>query len=216
MPAETSTDGLAFLQGKDPASMSLVEIAQELEQVTSWIESQRVRERDARAAYQQVATQVESNIARIRDFAKALVDQQRSRMNSFSGLLGQQPQPEPRAEGRGRSGGGGASSNGVAHHARPGAAPKNLAEAIIAIWSLDKYGRPLTTEEIGAALPEIGYKSDAAPTSLKSSVNQALAKLCRVGRVVRFRADGSRIPIRDTRSRARMYLAATRLPEGEE
>jgi hypothetical protein len=61
----------------------------------------------------------------------------------------------------------------------------------------------------------VGYKTDAAPASLRSSVNQALAKLCRVGTIVRLRADGSVIPPKDKTSRARKYLAATRLPEDQ-
>ena len=84
----------------------------------------------------------------------------------------------------------------------------NIGDAILAIWTLSGYQRPLTTEEIGDALPETGYKSNAAPTSLKSSINQSLAKLCRSGAIIRYRSDGVRISARDTRSRARKYLAS--------
>jgi hypothetical protein len=97
--------------------------------------------------------------------------------------------------------------------ASSGKEPKNLAEAIVSIWTLDRYTEPMTTEEIAEALSDVGYESDAAATSLRSSINQALAKLAKVGRMVKFRADGSQISPKDHSSRARKYLAAIRLPE---
>ncbi len=187
----------------NPAEMSLVEIAEQLQHVTGWIEAHRVREREARQAYQAVVADVESQVAAIRSYAQSLVEQQKKRLSSFDGLLGLTP---PEAPARGAS----ARARSQVE-AKP--TPKNLAEAITAIWSLDKYAEPLTTEEIAAALPEVGYTSDAAPTSLRSSVNQALAKLCLVGRVVRIRADGTRIAIKDKSSRARKYIAATRFAD---
>lgn len=185
---------------KSPSQMSLVEIAEALERVTSWIEAERVKEREARQVYEAVRQQVEARIDQIKAYTQELVRQQHMKMSGFAGLLGQkqevQAPPQPRKP---------------APAVKPGERPKNLAEAIAAIWTLDKYAEPLTTEEIAEALPEVGYTTDAAPTSVKSSVNQALAKLCRVGRVIRLRADGSRIPIKDTTSRARKYIAAFRL-----
>ncbi len=186
---------------KPPSQMSLVEIAEALERVTSWIEAERVKEREARQVYEAVRQQVEARIDQIKTYTQELVRQQHMKMSGFAGLLGQKH--EPQAPKR--------SSTPPA--VRPGERPKNLAEAIAAIWTLDKYAEPLTTEEIAEALPEVGYTTDAAPTSIKSSINQALAKLCRVGRVIRLRADGSRIPIKDTTSRARKYIAAFRLQD---
>lgn len=199
---EGQAERLPFGDNKPINEMSLVEVAEQLEKVTSWIEAQRVREREARNAYQAVATVVEANIREIRKYGQALYDLQQKRMTSFQGLLGH--------------------SNGAA--AAPGVKPgrhepsamtpkKNIAEAILAIWDLEKYREPLTTEDITDALPDVGYKSTAAPTSLKSSINQALAKLCRQAKVVRYRSDGSRIPIRDTKSRARRYMSARHAPE---
>lgn len=187
---------------RDPSDLSLVEIAEQLEKVTGWIETQRVREREARAAYDRVRQETESNIARIRDYAKELVKHQQRKMSSFSGILGQPEAPKSSAGSR------------TSPSPRTGGTPKNLAEAILAIWSLDRYSEALTTEDIAAALKDVGYQTDAAEASIRSSVNQALAKLCGTGRVVRLRADGSPIPPRDKSSRARKYIAATRLPEG--
>lgn len=199
-PASTVPAG-QFGDGRDPSDLSLVEIAEQLEKVTGWIETQRVREREARSIYDRVRQETESNISRIRDYAKELVKHQQRKMSSFSGILGQPEAPAP-------------SAARTAPSVRSGSTPKNLAEAILAIWSLDRYADPLTTEDIAAALKDVGYKTDAAEASIRSSVNQALAKLCGTGRVVRLRADGSPIPPRDKTSRARKYVAATRLPEG--
>lgn len=185
---------------KPPAQMSLVELAEQLERVTSWIEVQRVKEREARQVYDAVRQQVEARIDQIKAYTQELVRHQHMKMSGFAGLLGQKQEVQA-------AGGQARKAPGV----KPGERPKNLAEAIAAIWTLDKYAEPLTTEEIGEAISEVGYTTDAAPTSIKSSVNQALAKLCRVGRVVRLRADGSRIAIKDTTSRARKYIAAYRL-----
>jgi hypothetical protein len=184
--------------------MSMVELAQQLERVTAWIEAQRVREREARAVYQVVANEVEANVKQIKEYAERLMQAQQRKMSSFNGLLGVPEQSmkesHPQVE-------------VTLRRNRNTAAPKNIGDAIIAVWGMDRYAEPLTTEEIADALPEVGYQSDAAATSLRSSINQALAKLCRVGRVVRFRSDGSQIDIGDHTSRARKYLAATRLPE---
>jgi hypothetical protein len=197
-----SEERLPFLSGKPVNEMSLVEIAEQLEKVTSWIESQRVQEREARAQYQQVAQRVETAIAQIRQYAQQLLEAQSRRTSSFSGMLNRgQPQDSLRPRAAGRAEGGRASGK------------MNIADAILTIWTLDQYREQLTTEEIGEALPLTGYKSNAAPASLKSSINQALAKLCRSGKVVRFRSDGTRISPRDNKSRARKYIAATLVDE---
>lgn len=194
-------DRLPFLSGKPVNEMTLVEIAEQLEKVTSWIEGQRVKEREARAAYQQVANQVDASVTQIRTYAQQLVDAQNRKVSSFSGMLSKD-QAAARA-GRPDSGRRQSASNGGSR-----AGKMNIGEAILAIWSLDRYQEQLTTEDIGEALPQTGYKSNAAPTSLKSSINQALAKLCRSGQVIRYRSDGSRISPRDNKSRARKYIAA--------
>ncbi|MCC6677310.1 MAG: hypothetical protein IT436_09205 [Phycisphaerales bacterium] len=201
---EGQAERLPFNENKPIGDMSLVEIAEQLEKVTSWIEAQRVREREARNAYQSVATVVEVNIREIRKYGQALFDLQQKRMASFQGLLGHS-NGSPAPLGGGKPGG--------RHDSSAMTPKKNIAEAILAIWDLEKFREPLTTEDITDALPDVGYKSTAAPTSLKSSINQALAKLCRQAKVVRYRSDGSRIPIRDTKSRARKYMAARHAPE---
>lgn len=202
---------LPFDAERPVGDLSMVELAQQLEQVTAWIEAQRVREREARSVYQVVANEVEANIAQIKDYAERLMQAQQRKMMSFNGLLGTPATVEPKPMVEVTLG------RPSVPSLRPrGGAPKNISDAILAIWSMDRYAEPLTTEEIAEALPEVGYESEAAATSLRSSINQALAKLCRVGRVVRFRSDGSQIDIGDHTSRARKYLAATRLPEPSE
>jgi len=183
--------------------MNLIEIAEQLEKVTSWIEAQRVKERDARVIYQSVAQQVESSVQQIRSYAQQLVDAQQRKISSFSGMLTKEQVQALQSK----------ASRPAGATTRNGKGKMNIADAILAIWSLDRFREALTTEEIGDALPETGYKSNAAPTSLKSSINQALAKLCRAGQVVRFRSDGTRISARDNKSRARKYIAASLAPE---
>ncbi len=208
MPNQTTVpviEELPFLHEKPVGEMSLTDIAQALEKVTGWIEAQRSIEREARVHYQAIAQECEGKVSRIREYAQELVRHQQRRMASFDTFLGAKVETKPSgtsaAMGPGRSG--------------SKAPPRNLAAAIVEVWGLDKFSEALTTEEIAAALPEVGYKTDAAPASLRSSVNQALAKLCRVGTIVRLRADGSVIPPKDKTSRARKYLAATRLPEDQ-
>lgn len=202
---ESLPERLPFLENKAIGEMSLVEIAEQLERVTSWIEAQRVRERDARNVYQAVANVVEANIREIRKYGQQLYDLQQKKMSSFQGLLGHT---------NGTVAAPASSRNSRSESSAAAMSPKkNIAEAILAIWDLEKFREPLTTEDITDALPDVGYKSTAAPTSLKSSINQALAKLCRQAKVVRYRSDGSRIPIRDTKSRARRYMSAKHAPE---
>jgi hypothetical protein len=194
------SEPLPFTAAKTVSDMSLVEIAEQLERVTSWIEAQRVREREARTAYNVVAQQVEANVQQIRQHAQQLLEAQHRKMASFSGMLSPQQQQALAKSAP-------APMNGTGSHSSS-RGKMNIADAIVAIWDLPQFRECLTTEEIAEALPETGYKSNAAPTSLKSSINQALAKLCRVGRVIRFRSDGTRIPPRDNKSRARKYIAA--------
>jgi len=198
-----SNDPLPFTAEKPIGDMSLTDIAQALERVTGWIEAQRSVERDARLHYQAIAQECEGKVTKIREFAQELVRHQQRRMASFDTFLGGKVEAKP-------SIGGAGSSRPVVK-----VVPRNLAQAIVGVWGLDKFAEALTTDEIAAALPEVGYQTDAAPTSLRSSVNQALAKLCRVGTIVRLRADGSVISPKDKTSRARKYLAATRLPEDQ-
>lgn len=200
---QQEAEHLPFSTTKPVNEMNLIEIAEQLEKVTSWIEAQRVKEREARVIYQSVAQQVESAVTQIRTYAQQLVDAQQRKISSFSGMLTKEQVQALQAK----------SARPAAPAVRNGKGKMNIADAILAVWSLDRFRESLTTEEIGEALPETGYKSNAAPTSLKSSINQALAKLCRSGQVVRFRSDGSRIPPRDNKSRARKYIAATLAPE---
>lgn len=186
--------------------MSLVEVAEQLEKVTSWIEQQRVQEREARQNYEQVKARVESSISHIKSYTKQLLEAQRRKMNSFDTMLGQavQQQQAPAAHAGRRSSG---------HSAPSGQPPRNMPEAIMAIWTTGKHSEPLTTEEIVEALSEVGYESNAKPSSLKSSVNQAIAKLAQTGYLIRMRSDGTRISIRDKNSRARKYIAASAAPD---
>jgi hypothetical protein len=196
-----AAEPLPFDDSRAASELSLVEIAEQLEKVTGWIEAQRVREREARAVYTAVQQQTEDAISRIRTYAQELVKHHQRKMTSFDGLLGSKQEVKPMPQGRG--------------HSRPNRpAPRNIAQAIVELWMPGRPGEALTTEEIAASLPEVGYSTEAAPNSLKSSVNQALAKLCKIGTIVRLRADGSPIPPKDKTSRARKYLAAARLPEG--
>lgn len=196
---------LPFDVSRPVSELSMVEVAEQLDQVAAWIETERQREAEARAVYDAVARDVDGRVRAIRSFAERLLEQHKKKLNAFDGMFSKSA-AAPRAP-LGRS----ASFPKIP---QPGSnAPKNLAEAIVSIWTLDRYSEPMTTEEIAEALADVGYESDAASTSLRSSINQALAKLCKVGRVVKFRADGSQISPKDHTSRARKYLAAIRLPE---
>lgn len=192
---------LPFENSKPIAEMSITEIGGALENVTRWIENERVREREARKVYDAVASEVESRVATIRAYAERLLKANREKMAAFDGLLGTKQQPQQASLRQNRA---------------PSylAEPKNLGEAILSVWQQDRFAEPLTTDELADAVKSIGYETSAAPASLKSSINQALAKLCKVGRVIRYRADGTMIDSKDKSSRARKYLAATRLPEG--
>lgn len=203
------SEDVPFATDRPVSELSLVEVAEQLEKVTGWIEGQRVREREARTVYAIVQQQTDLNIKKIRDYAQDLVKHQQKKMNSFNGMLGVQPEVKPMNGSSSSRSAGSRSSNGSSP------TPKNIGQAILAVWGPNYHEEALTTEEIAAALPQVGYRTDAAPSSIKSSVNQALAKLCRVGTIVRLRADGSPIPPKDKTSRARKYLAAVRLPEGQ-
>jgi hypothetical protein len=183
----------------DLGSLSLVQIAERLERVTSQIEAERVREREARARYKEIADQVEAKIAAIKAEASTLVREQHRRMTSFDGLLG--------AAGNGVGAAPGARSPGAERRRGPAEAPANIADAIVRIWTLPQFDEPLSTEEIVDALPDVGYESKAAPRSLRSAVNQALAKLSRDGRVQKYRQDGTVIAKNEPRARARKYRA---------
>lgn len=192
---------LPFDNSKPVTDMSITEIGGALENVTRWIEAERVREREARKVYDAVASEVESKVATIRAYAERLLKANREKVAAFDGLLGVKSAQAPVQSRFGRA------PSFIAE-------PKNLGEAILSVWQQDRFAEPLTTDELAEAVKSIGYETSAAPASLKSSINQALAKLCKVGRIIRYRADGTMIDSRDKSSRARKYLAATRLPEG--
>jgi hypothetical protein len=184
--------------------LSLVQVAERLEKVTAWIETERAKERQARAAYKAVADTIEARVREIRGYAEALLAEQRRRMNSFNGLIernGAEPLPASMVEPSPR---------------RPAADSSKLTfiDALLAVWSLKAYQSPLTTEQIQEGLAAIGYRSRAAPRSFRSALNQALAKLCREGKILKYRMDGSRIPDVDRLSRARRYMATSAMADG--
>jgi hypothetical protein len=204
---------------RPPGELSLVEIAERLERVTHAIEAERCTEREARRVYQETATKVEGNIAAIRAHARELVEEQRRRMASFDGMIGER-HLNGNGNGHGHSYGSIRELKPGAHddHAQPlaVAAPGegagrhgrlNIYEAVMRVWTVDKYSVPLTTSEISRAIKDVGYVTRAAPRSMKSTLNQALAKLCREKLVRRFRTDGTEIDPDDHRSRARKYMA---------
>ncbi len=190
-PSPTSRTTVGTI-GKPVSELSLVEIAERLERVTAEIESERAVEREARKQYESVASKIESRIALIRERAQELMSAQRRKVSSFDGIL-RNVEPEETTD-----------SPANTRH-------KNISEAILAIWEIER--GTLTSEEIADGLSSVGYVTSAAPTSLRSSVNQAIAKLCRAGHLIRFRSDGSTIPPRDTHSRARKYLLKDRYDE---
>lgn len=174
---------------RSPREMNLVEIASELESITSTIERERTRERDARAEYQAIADDVAGKVREVRMRAKALVDEQRRRMSGFDGIINRPSGHVDRvAEVKPRSGG-----------------RFTMPDAILAIWDLERYNEPLSSDEISAALSEVGYHSNAAPKSLKSSVNQTIAKLCNSGKLGKYLSDGT--PLAESQGvRARKYM----------
>jgi ElaB/YqjD/DUF883 family membrane-anchored ribosome-binding protein len=198
---------LPFDASRPVSELSMVEVAEQLDQISAWMDIERQREQEAKQAYEAVARDAESRLRAIRTYGEKLLEQHRRRMSAFDGLLGKT------AGSSGRNPLARSASFARSAPAPTGKEPKNLAEAIVSIWTLDRYTEPMTTEEIAEALSDVGYESDAAATSLRSSINQALAKLAKVGRMVKFRADGSQISPKDHSSRARKYLAAIRLPE---
>lgn len=204
---------------RPPGELSLVDIAERLERVTNAIELERTAERDARKVYQEVAGRVEANIASIRGYARSLVEEQRRRMASFDGMIGDR---------NGNGNGQGAGNPHLVREAKPirhststhgpggggtGGGRLNIYEAVLRVWTLDEYRMPLTTTEISRAIKDVGYVTRAAPRSMKSTLNQALAKLCRDRLVRRFRTDGTEINPEDRHSRARKYMAWEPAPE---
>lgn len=200
---EAKPHSLPVREGPAPApsadepveALSLVEIAQRLERVTGMIEAERTREREARARYQEVADQADQRIRTIKEQAAALVREQQRRLRSFDGMLGEPEAQAPRTP----------SPSAPRRHS-PLATPANIGQAILRLWTLPEFDHPLTTDEIAEALPAVGYDSKAAPRSLRSAVNQALAKLCRDGQIDKYRQDGTIIGHADRRSRARKYM----------
>jgi hypothetical protein len=186
--------------------LTLVQVAERLEKITGWIEAERVKEREARAAYKAVADKVEARVREIRGYAETLLAEQRRRMHSFSGLIDRKgPDPLPASMVEPTPSRGGGESGRM-----------TFSDALMAVWTLDDYKSPLTTEQILDGLAAVGYASRAAPRSFRSALNQALAKLCRDGKVIKYRLDGSRIPDVDRLSRARRYMAASVAPQTDQ
>jgi len=194
-----------LLATKPITEMSLVEISEHLERITKLIEDERVKERDARIVYDVVAKAAEANIAAIKKHANELRSAHLKRVAAFDGLLGVDTAPQRpnlaqrRASAPARRGGGGGK--------------QNIQDAIFAIWDNQRFARDLSTDEIIEGLQANGFSSSANERSLKSSINQNLAKLCRVEKVIRLRSDGTRISSRDTSSRAKKYIAAKLLAD---
>ncbi len=207
MSGSPVNQSLPFDTSRTVSELSLVEISEQLEKVSAWMDSERDREYEAKRAYEAVAREVLTRINSIHNYAEQLVSQHRKKISKFDGFLGKQF-----SGGVSKVNSSGAKVASFAKSSTTGE-PKNLAEAIIKIWTLSRYAEPMTTEEIAEALGDVGYKTDAAESSIRSSINQALAKLAKVGRIIKYRADGSQIDPRDQTSRARRYLAAIRLPE---
>lgn len=200
-------DGRIGGDDRSAGQLTMVEIAQELERVMSLIEAERVKEREARKVYKEVADAVEAEIGRIRERAKTLVQEQQRRMSSFHGFIGDEGAAQSAQDGRG------ASISEVKPVRRSGAGgvdgpPRTIQDAVMRVWTLEGHDRPLTTDEIAEALPEVGYESKAAPRSLKSTLNQALAKLTRDGQMQKYRIDGSPIHPDESGARARRYMPA--------
>lgn len=200
----TATGRSSWSAEKPVRDMTLVEIAEQLERVTSWMEGERVKERNARGVYDAVRQEVDATIQEIRAHAGTLVQEQRRRMQSFDGMLGNRSDNTSVSE---------VKPQGARRQAAGRGGKKNITDAIIEIWDHEKYRAPLTTDEIADALGDVGYKTHAAPRSLKSAVNQTLAKLCKQGKIVKYRLDGSRISERDARARARRYMSARTAPD---
>lgn len=177
------------------SSLTLVQIAERLEKVTAQIEAERTKERDARQKYREVADAVEARITAIKSEAGALVREQQSRLASFDGMLSRRSQGEDEAR----------QGFAAGRRRHPLDAPANIGEAILRLWTLPEHDEPLTTDEIAEGLSTVGYDSKAAPRSLRSAVNQALAKLVRDGKVDKYRQDGSIIGRNEHGARARKY-----------
>jgi len=193
------------------SALTLVEIAGRLEKITSAIEMERAKERAARKVYKAVVEEVEAEVERIRVYARALLTEQKRRMSSFDGMLSRQQSGAPGnhelRELKLNESVGVESLDGRAVASGTESGRLNISDAILKIWTISKYRHPLTTEEITRALSEVGYMTRAAPRSIKSTLNQALAKLCRDRKVRRFRTDGEEIDASDSHSRARKYMA---------
>lgn len=189
MPDNLHTNHGSPEPSRDPRDMTLVEIAGELESITAAIEQERAREREARTEYESIAEDVQAKVRVIRDRAKWLVEEQRRRISGFDGMLSP-----------------GKNSGAPLTEIKPNRR-RTMPDAILAIWTDGGYDVPLTTEQIAQGLEEIGYQSKAAPRSLKSSINQTIARLCKSGQLLKYRADGT--PLQDTDGvRARRYLPA--------
>ncbi len=196
----TTMEGPSISRHTNPSdealdALSLVQIAERLERVTTQIEAERSREREARQKYREVADAVETRIMSIKAEAGSLVREQQSRLAAFDGMLDRRSPGEEDAR----------QGFAAGRRRHPLDTPANIGEAILRLWTLPEHDGPLTTDEIAESLPSVGYDSKAAPRSLRSAVNQALAKLCRDGKVDKYRQDGTVIGRHEHNARARKY-----------
>ena len=181
---------------RDPSSMTLVEIAEELEAAASRIETSRAVEREARARYQATADECIEHIERIKTRIAALVAEQHRKTSPIDGLSRNADAAGSMVEAK----------TGGSLPPRQGPV-RTLADAILRVWDQTPEPEPLTTAQILDLLPSVGYRSRAAPKSLKSSLNQVIAKLCQSGELVKFRSDGTRLESDGEGVRARKYLS---------
>jgi len=195
-PAQSTRDGAETDPTEDLSQISMVELAERLDGITAQIERERVRVREARKTYEQIRNEAERRIDEIRQYAAKLVEEHNRRLRSFDGMLSAEHHQlrEPIAE-----------LKPGTDIEIPSARPRTIEDAILKIWTLERYDQPLTTDEIAKALPEVGYESKAAARSLRSTVNQALARLAREGRIRKYRMDGTPLPEDQPEARARRY-----------
>lgn len=165
-----------------------------------------MKESEARKEYDAIAKEVDSRIAQYQGLVQQLLDFQGRKVSSFNGLLGREESLHVN----------GTEVWQAAMKPMTPANVKNIADAILAIWSLDKYNDALTTEEIAEVLPDTGYQNETpAADFVKVEHQPVLAKLCRTAKVIRYRSDGTRISPKDNKSRARKYISALKAPESE-
>ncbi len=186
--------------GEDPQALSLTELAARLESITRQIEAERNRERKAREQWEEVARDAQERIREIRVLAAKLLEEQRRRVAAFEHLAGDAPSEFSLSE--------------IKPFDRD--RPRTIDEAVMAVWALDDARMPLTSEVVTERLHLTGYETRAAPKSLRSTVNQAIARLCQSGRLLKLRGDGTHLDSSNPAARARKYVPARLQEDGRD